>query len=290
MKVLRTPTEIHAWRDSVRPGGGTVGLVPTMGSLHAGHVSLLAEARRANDLVVMSLFVNPTQFGSRDDLSKYPRNERGDLEVATEAGVDVVYAPTPDLVYPAGFSSRVEVRELTEVLEGDDRGRGPEHFAGVTTVVAKLFNAIDPDRAYFGRKDAQQAAVIKRMVTDLEFRQEVVVLPTVRETDGLALSSRNSRLSPAERERALALSAGLFEAERVAETAGIDAGLTAGRRVLTDAGIEPEYFELRDPDTLEPIAEGARGPAMIVVAARVGGVRLIDNVLIETNQPARSIR
>lgn len=289
MKVLRTPAEMHAWRDSVRDRG-SVGLVPTMGSLHAGHVSLLEEARRANDRVVMSLFVNPAQFSSADDLRTYPRDEQRDLAVAGDAGVDVIYAPTRDHVYPPGFSSRVEVRGLTEVLEGDDGSRGPEHFAGVTTVVAKLFNAVDPDRAYFGRKDAQQAAVIRRMVADLEFRQEIVVLPTVRDADGLALSSRNERLGPQEKERALALSAALFEAERVASADGLEAGLAAGRRLLADAGIEPEYFEVRDPDTLEPIAEGTGDPAMIAVAARIGDVRLIDNVLIETNQPARSIR
>lgn len=287
MEVVRTPTGLHAWRESVRRKPGRTGLVPTMGSLHAGHLSLLEAARRDCDRVVMSLFLNPAQFDSRDDLDRYPGNEERDLDLAAKAGVDLVYCPSAGEMYPPGFATTVTVDGLTGVLCGRDGSRGPGHFAGVTTVVAKLFNAVDPDRAYFGQKDAQQAVVIRRMVTDLEFRTEIVVLPTVREADGLAMSSRNLRLSNEDRNRAAGISAALFETAAVAAERGLDAGLAAGREHLSRSGIQPEYFEARDPETLEPAGSG---PALVAIAARVGGVRLIDNVLIEPKQIARSNR
>jgi pantoate--beta-alanine ligase len=204
--VLRSKAELRAALEPARRGGQAIGLVPTMGYLHEGHLSLLRAARADCDLVVMSLFVNPTQFGPGEDLDRYPRDEERDLLLASEAGVDIVFAPEVSEVYPHGFSSRVEVGgPLTVVLDGDPTRRGPEHFRGVTTVVAKLFNVVDPDVAYFGQKDAQQAAVIRRMVRDLDFPLRIEVLPTVREADGLAMSSRNAYLEPADPEPAVAL-------------------------------------------------------------------------------------
>src|ERR1041384_4786020 len=197
-----------------RRTGYSIGLVPTMGYLHEGHLSLLRAAASHCDVVVMSLFVNPTQFRAGEDLARYPRDEERDLELAAEAGVDIVYAPPVEEVYPEGFATHVEVEGLTEVLCGDPDRRGPEHFRGVTTVVAKLFNSVQPDVAYFGQKDAQQAAAIRRMARDLDFPVRVEVLPTVREEDGLAMSSRNAYLSDEEREQATALSRALRAAEQ----------------------------------------------------------------------------
>src|SRR5262245_23246570 len=210
LRVFRAKAPLRDALASARAAGETIGLVPTMGYLHEGHLSLLRAARAECDLVVMSLFVNPTQFGPGEDLERYPRDEERDLRLAEEAGVDFVFAPSVAEVYPEGFASRVEVGgQLTEVLDGDRARRGPEHFRGVTTVVAKLFNVVGPDVAYFGQKDAQQAAVIRRMVRDLDFPLRVEVLPTVRERDGLAMSSRNAYLQPEERERAPAISRAL---------------------------------------------------------------------------------
>ncbi|MDQ2622180.1 MAG: pantoate--beta-alanine ligase [Actinomycetota bacterium] len=287
MKIVRTPAGIHEFRDSARREGVTVGLVPTMGYLHQGHASLLDCARRECDRVVMSLFVNPAQFRPDEDLDRYPRDETRDFAIAREAGVDVVYAPEPADVYPPGFATSVEVERLTEVLCGKDDGRGPRHFAGVCTIVAKLLNAVDPDRAYFGQKDAQQALIIRQMAEDLEFRTRIVVLPTVREDDGLAMSSRNAYLSPVARERAGAIWAALVETESVCAEAGLQAGLEAGRRHLELAGITPEYFEARFPGTLDP-ATDASGPVLVAVAVRLDGTRLIDNILIEPNRNTRS--
>jgi pantoate--beta-alanine ligase len=282
MIVARSKAEL---RDAVpsRREGKTIGLVPTMGYLHDGHLSLLSAARERCDVVVMSLFVNPAQFAPDEDLASYPRNEARDLELARNAGVDVVYAPPPMDVYPDGFATTVEVRgQLTEVLDGAPEGRGPAHFRGVTTVVAKLFNAVGPDVAFFGQKDAQQAVVIERMARDLDFPVEIEVLPTVREPDGLAMSSRNTYLAPQDRERAAALSRALRAAEAVA--AGGEPrtapALAAARAELARAGIEPEYLEARDAESLAP-AERLNGrPVLIAVAARVGAARLIDNILI----------
>ncbi|MBN8866947.1 MAG: pantoate--beta-alanine ligase [Solirubrobacterales bacterium] len=281
MKVLRTAAEMRALRDELRGQPLTVGLVPTMGYLHQGHDSLLAAARAECDVVVMSLFVNPTQFRPGEDLSTYPRDEERDFAIAEATGVDYVYAPQPDDVYPSGFATKVEVEGLTEVLCGSETSRGPGHFRGVTTIVAKLLNAVDPDFAYFGQKDAQQATVIRRMAEDLEFRAKIVVLPTVREPDGLAMSSRNAYLSPQARERATAIWASLQETEAVFAEAGLEPALEAGRRHLELAGITPEYFEARYPGTLDP-ADGRSGdPILVAVAAKVDGTRLIDNILLE---------
>ena len=205
VKVVRAKDELRAILAAERAAGRSVGLVPTMGSLHEGHLSLLRAARAECDLVVMSLFVNPAQFGPGEDLERYPRDEQRDAELAAGAGVDLIYAPPVAEVYPEGFATAVEVRGLTEVLCGDPARRGPGHFRGVATVVAKLFNTVAPDVAYFGRKDAQQVAVIRRMVRDLDIPVRIEALPIVREPDGLAMSSRNAYLSAADRERATAL-------------------------------------------------------------------------------------
>ncbi len=280
--MLRAKAELRSALQEPRRRGATIGLVPTMGFLHEGHLSLLHAARAECEVVVMSLFVNPTQFGPGEDPDRYPRDEERDLRLAGEAGVDLVYVPDAAGVYPEGFATAVEVNgPLTDVLDGDPARRGAEHFRGVTTVVAKLFNLVRPDVAYFGQKDAQQAVVIRRMARDLDFGVRIEVLPTVREPDGLAMSSRNAYLSAEDRERATALSRALAAAERGAKAGSLSAGLKAARDELERAGIEPEYLEARDAEALEPVAELNGRAVLVAVAARVGGARLIDNVLIE---------
>lgn len=281
VRVFRARSALREALAPARREGRTIGLVPTMGYLHEGHLSLLRAARAECDLVVMSLFVNPTQFGPGEDLERYPRDEERDLRLAAEAGVDFVFAPPVAEMYPEGFASRIEVGgTLTEVLDGDPARRGPAHFRGVATVVAKLFNVVGPDVAYFGQKDAQQATVLRRMVRDLDFPLRIEVLPTVREGDGLAMSSRNAYLSPADRGRAVAISRALAAVERGARAGSLPSGLEAGRRELGAAGIEPEYLEARDAESLEPVAELNGRPVLVAVAAQVGAARLIDNVLI----------
>ena len=282
MKVARTKTELRAALVPAREEGRPIGLVPTMGALHEGHLSLLAAARERCRTVVMSLFVNPAQFRPGEDADAYPRDEARDLELADAHGVDLVYAPVPEEVYAPGFATTVEVGgELTRILEGDPAGRGSEHFRGVTTVVAKLLNSVAPDLAFFGQKDAQQALVIRRMVRDLDFAVEIVVLPTVRAADGLALSSRNAYLDADQRERATALSSALTAAERAAAAGGSAAeALAAGRAELDAAGIEPEYLEARDAESLAPATSFNGRPVLVAVAARIGPALLIDNVVI----------
>ena len=282
MKVARTKRELRELLAGDGGDGRAIGLVPTMGALHEGHLSLLREARRRCDVVVMSLFVNPSQFGPQEDLEAYPRDEEHDLALAEDAGVDVVYAPAADEVYPDGFATSVEVGGgLTDVLCGDPARRGPGHFKGVTTVVAKLFNSVQPDIAFFGQKDAQQVAVIRRMARDLDFPVEIVALPIVREPDGLALSSRNAYLSAEQRERAGALSRALRAAASAASAPGsLQGALDVARAELERAGIEPEYLEARDPDDLSPVESFNGRPVLVAVAARVGPARLIDNVVI----------
>ena len=279
LKVVRTVTDLRAELEPARRRGETIGLVPTMGALHDGHLSLIEAARERADLVVMSLFVNPAQFGEGEDLEAYPRDEKRDLDLAAAAGAQIVFAPSTAEVYPSGFATHVEVAGLADVLCGDPSRRGAAHFRGVTTVVAKLLNMAQPDFVLFGQKDAQQSIVIKRMVRDLDFPTEVVVVPTVREPDGLALSSRNAYLDEAERERATALSRALAAAE-AARASGVDDALNAGRAVLAEAGIQPEYLEARYTDDLEPAQSFNGRPVLLAVAARVGRARLIDNVVI----------
>jgi len=283
MRIVRSRAELREALDAPRRRGRRIGLVPTMGYFHEGHLSLMRRAREDCDIVVVSLFVNPTQFGEGEDLEAYPRDEERDTELATQVGVDLLWIPDVEQMYPDGFATAVEVSgELTDTLEGDPAHRGPAHFRGVTTVVAKLFNSVQPDVAYFGRKDAQQAVVIARMARDLDFPVKIEVLPTVRAQSGLALSSRNAYLDPEQRERAAAISRALSAAEHAArdgETA-TSALVEAARTELRNAGIEPEYVEARSAEDLSPVAELNGRPVLVAVAARVGRGRLIDNVVI----------
>ena len=279
--IARSKGQLRDALSDARESRRSIGLVPTMGYLHEGHVSLLRAARAECDVVVMSLFVNPTQFGPGEDLDRYPRDEARDLELAAEAGVDVVYAPPVEEVYPEGFATHVEVEGLTDVLCGDPGRRGRGHFRGVTTVVAKLLNSVGPDIAYFGQKDAQQVAVIRRMARDLDFPVRIEALPTVREPDGLAMSSRNAYLEPADRKRATALHRALLAVEERARADSLGAGLEAGMKELRGVAIDPEYLEARDAETLEPVDEIGKRQVLVAVAARVGGARLIDNIVIE---------
>jgi pantoate--beta-alanine ligase len=268
---------MSAWSDAARTRGELIALVPTMGALHAGHVALLDEARRRADRVALSIFVNPTQFGPHEDLDRYPRDLPGDLAKAATAGVDVAFIPDRAAMYPDGHQTTVRVHELEQGMCGDAR---PGHFVGVATVVCKLFNIVRPHVAVFGEKDFQQLAVIRRMVRDLDIPVEIIGLPTVREPDGLALSSRNRFLSPDERARALSISRSLFSARADWEAGQKDAGaLRAGvSKQLADAGIDRvEYVDLRDAETLRPVTSVDR-PVVLAVAAFVGATRLIDNV------------
>ena len=252
-----------------------------MGAFHAGHESLMVAARAECDEVVVSLFVNPAQFDESSDLAAYPRDGAADAEIAARLGVDVLFAPPVEEVYPDDFRTTVAVAGLSDVLEGAQRG--PAHFAGVCTVVAKLLNMVAPDVAYFGQKDAQQVAVLRRMASDLDFGVRIEALPTVREPDGLALSSRNVLLAPGERRRALALSRGLgvAAAALVAGERDPDRVQAAAVAAMAADDVVPEYLALVDPDNFEPLAS-VNGRALVAVAARVGDTRLIDNVLIET--------
>jgi pantoate--beta-alanine ligase len=281
MRTARTKAELRELLAEPRRRGDSIGVVPTMGALHEGHLSLIRAARESCDIVVVTLFVNPTQFGPGEDLATYPHDEARDAEVADAEGVDVLFVPAVDEIYPDGFATSIQVSGLTEVLCGAPGRRGPEHFRGVTTVVAKLFNVVQPDVAFFGQKDAQQAIVIRRMARDLDFPVRIEVLPTVREPDGLALSSRNRYLTEEDRERASALRRALDAAEAAAAAGQpLDAALDAARAELRDAGIEPEYLEARDAENLAP-ATGLNGrPVLVALAARVGHARLIDNTLI----------
>ena len=258
---------------------GSVGLVPTMGYLHEGHISLARRARAECDHVVASIFVNPTQFGPNEDLSKYPRNLEGDLRLLEAVGVDLVWTPTPEVMYPPGFGTWVEVEGLTRPLEGASR---PGHFRGVTTVVTKLFHAVQPTKAYFGQKDAQQAAVIRKLVRDLDFPLEVVVCPTVREADGLAMSSRNSYLSPEERRAATVLFRSLSAAKSAYERGERDA--EALRRIMAEViAAEPraqmQYVSVADYDTLDEL-QIVSGKTLLSMAVFLGRTRLIDNFVI----------
>jgi len=279
MRTVRTVADLRAALRDARRAERTIGLVPTMGALHAGHLSLVRAARAENDVVVVSLFVNPTQFNEAADLDAYPRDEARDTEAAAAAGTDLLFAPSADEVYPPGFATTVRIAGLTEHLEGEHRGIA--HFEGVATVVCKLLNMAQPDVAYFGQKDAQQALVIHKLVRDLDIPVRIEVCPTVRDADGLALSSRNAYLSPAERERALGLSRALraAEAQVAAGRRDADAVLSAARSELDSAGIDPEYLELRSAADLSP-AERVNGSTLLAVAARVGRARLIDNTIL----------
>jgi pantoate--beta-alanine ligase len=281
---VRTVRTVRGLREALAPerrAGRSIGLVPTMGAFHGGHLSLIRRAREQCDVVVVSLFVNPAQFAPGEDLEGYPRDEARDAELAEAEGVDVLFAPPAEEVYPHGFATTVSVGDLTDVLEGASGQRGSAHFAGVTTVVAKLFNMAAPDVAYFGQKDAQQALVIRRLVRDLDMPLRIEVCPTIRDGDGLALSSRNAYLSAGDRRRALGLSRALRAAEAAVESGQIDAEavLDAARGELDAHGIEPDYLELRSATDLSPV-ERVNGSTLLAVAARVGRARLIDNIVL----------
>jgi pantoate--beta-alanine ligase len=273
--VIKSPAEMAAWSDTARARGERIACVPTMGALHAGHVSLLTAAKKSADVVVLSIFVNPTQFGPNEDLARYPRDLVGDLAKAEGAGTAVAFVPDAKDMYPASAQTFIEVREVSKGLCGDRR---PNHFVGVATVVAKLFNIVRPHVALFGEKDFQQLAVIRRMVADLNMSVEIVGQPTVREPDGLAMSSRNAYLSPVDRMRALAISRGLAKSrERYA------AGLRNAEALVGTALdiIQPsvdriDYLEIRDAETLATVGNIDR-PAVILAAVYVGTTRLIDN-------------
>jgi len=274
--VLRTPAEMTAWSLAARARGERIAFVPTMGALHEGHVTLLREARKLGHKLVLSIFVNPTQFGPNEDLARYPRDLAGDLAKATSAGTDAAYVPEARDVYPPGYQTTVEVRELARGLCGPFR---PGHFAGVATVVCKLFNAVRPDVAVFGEKDYQQLAIIRRMVVDLDMGIEIVGIPTVREADGLAMSSRNAYLTPSERARALSLSRALFAARDAAAGGAVAAAdIVAQTRAALDVD-RTDYVELVDASTLQPTTDLTR-PAVLAIAAFIGRTRLIDNVRV----------
>lgn len=291
MIVVQSIAELRARLAPGRRAGRRLGLVPTMGAFHEGHASLMRHAVENCDEVVVSLFINPMQFNEAADLAVYPRDERADEEWAAALGVDWLFAPPVQEMYPDGFATTIAVSGVSEPLEGADRG--PGHFQGVATVVGKLLNIVGADVAYFGAKDAQQLAVIRRMVSDLDIPTAIEGLPTVRDDDGLALSSRNTLLAPADRQRApalrralLAVASAVAAGEREPERA-----LAAGRSELRDGGVELEYLQLVDPATMRGLDELDRD-ALAVIAARFGSVRLIDNISVSlvrsetgTNQP-----
>ncbi len=278
MKRLGSIAEVKAALRPLQKHGLRIGLVPTMGALHAGHLSLVELAKQHAEVIAASVFVNPKQFGPGEDLARYPRDLEGDAKKLEDAGVGVLFAPPPDVVYPPGFQTRVEVTAASQGLCGAHR---PGHFEGVATVVTKLLSIVRPDVAVFGEKDFQQLAVIRALVRDLDLDVEIVGAPLMREPDGLAMSSRNALLSPAERTQALAISAGLFAAH-AAYRAGERAAAALTRAVrdrLTTAGLSPEYLEVRRFTDLEPLTR-ADDPAVILTAVRVGATRLIDNVVL----------
>ena len=279
MKTVRSIAELRRAVAAARSSGARVGFVPTMGSLHDGHLALVDAAREKTDLVVLSIFVNPLQFGPGEDFEKYPRDEAGDAEQAEGRGVDILFAPTAEEVYPGGeLAVRVVPKRLADRLCGASR---PGHFEGVLTVVAKLFGMVQPDVAVFGQKDWQQVTLIRRMVRDLDMPVEIAVAPIVREEDGLALSSRNTYLTPPLRERALSLSRGLFAAREAFGEGVTDAERLKAkvRGTMRGSDVEPEYIELVDPEGLDPLEEAEAG-AVLAIAARVGETRLIDNLIL----------
>jgi pantoate--beta-alanine ligase len=276
MKNVSTIPELRLARRSLP---GVVGFVPTMGALHAGHLSLVQAARTECASVVASIFVNPMQFGPQEDLSRYPRDLPRDLDMLEQAGVDLVWTPTEEVMYPPGFQTWVEVEALSRRLEGEMR---PGHFRGVTTVVAKLFNAVRPEKTYFGQKDAQQAAVIRRMARDLDFPIEIVVCPTLREADGLAMSSRNGYLDPVERKAAAILFRALTAARAAYDSGERDAGQLRGQVseiVASEPLVRMQYVSCADADSLEELAT-VDGKALLSMAVYIGKTRLIDNFVL----------
>ncbi len=279
MKHIESVAEMKAVCREITRSGRTLGFVPTMGALHEGHASLVRASKAQCQATVVSIFVNPLQFGPTEDLDKYPRTMERDSKLLQELGVDVLYAPTAGEMYPPGATTYVEVSGISDRLDGASR---PGHFRGVATVVAKLFEIVRPDRAFFGQKDAAQVAVLRRMVRDLDMDVEVVVCPIVREKDGLAMSSRNAYLNPTERKQALVLNRALMRMQFEADAGERDTSklIEAGKSVIAEEpGARLDYFAIVDPDTLEPASDISRG-ALVAVAAYVGATRLIDNILL----------
>jgi len=279
MNIASTIQETHAVIRAARKAGKRIGLVPTMGALHEGHLSLVRAAKEQTDLVVISIFVNPLQFGPQEDLAKYPRTFERDCELLERERVDLVFAPSTAEMYPPGAITLVEVQGLADRLDGVSR---PGHFRGVTTVVAKLFHIVEPDVTFFGQKDAAQSAIIRKMVKDLNFPVNIVVCPIVREPDGLAMSSRNAYLNADERQQGLVLSRALKKVQQVFEAGERDAQHLAevgGQIVATEPAAKLDYLSVVDPDTLEPVRD-VNHPTLVAVAAWIGSTRLIDNVIL----------
>jgi len=285
MKIIRSPAAMTAWSEGLRREGVTIGLVPTMGALHAGHRSLIREARLQCDALVVSIFVNPTQFGPQEDLAKYPRPISRDRAICRKEGVDVCFEPTAEAMYPAGFQTTVTVPAIARRWEGEAR---PHHFAGVATVVTKLFGMVRPHRALFGQKDFQQSVLVQQLVKDLNLGVDIAVRPTVREQDGLAMSSRNIYLSPDERGRAVVLYKGLQAGAKVIRTGETDARIIQSAMtqvIIQESTITTDYLAVCDPRTLEPVSS-VTSRAVLLGAVRVGSVRLIDNLLVNTPRRA----
>lgn len=279
MQIITDPIQMQRRAREIRRSGKRFGFVPTMGALHAGHLSLVKMARTQNDVVAASIFVNPLQFGPNEDFSKYPRTFERDRELLEAEKVDLLFAPNTETMYPAGSKTIVEVQELTDKLDGRSR---PGHFKGVTTVVAKLFGIVQPDRAYFGQKDAAQVAIIRRMVRDLNIDLEIIVGATVREPDGLALSSRNAYLNPQQRKQALVLSRALNRIRYLCDRGEKSAAvlIEKGKEVVAEEpGARLDYLEIVNPDTLDPVEDVSKG-ALVAIAAWVGTTRLIDNLML----------
>lgn len=279
MLTINSASEMNALTKEARRAGKRVGLVPTMGALHQGHLSLVRAARSQSGMVVVSIFVNPTQFGPAEDFAKYPRSLGNDSALLAVEKADYVFAPSVEEMYPPGANTWVIVEGLSNMLDGRSR---PGHFRGVTTVVAKLFNIVQPDAAFFGQKDAAQAAIIRRMVRDLNFDVDIVVCPIVREPDGVAMSSRNAYLSPTERKQATVLYRALMRVQMLADRGETDCAklVAAANQVIgEEPAVRLDYFEIVDPDTLEPLP-GTSGGALVAVAAHVGSTRLIDNLML----------
>ncbi|MFA5424134.1 MAG: pantoate--beta-alanine ligase [Phycisphaerae bacterium] len=282
MEIAKTIADARKFVAAARKQGKAVGFVPTMGALHVGHISLFKAARSQTDFVAVSIFVNPTQFGPNEDFDKYPRPIEDDLRICREQGVDLVFAPQVNEMYPTQNITWVNVEQLTDSLCGRSR---PGHFRGVTTVCAKLFNIIQPDIAFFGQKDAQQCIVIKRMVTDLNMPLKIQICDTIREDDGLAVSSRNKYLNDAERKAALLIYKSLLQAKQLVES-----GIGETKKIIAEMKktlamselLAPEYIEIVEPETLKPL-ESAKGRVFIAVAACCGSTRLIDNILVDSS-------
>lgn len=279
MKIIDSPEEMQRFSRGVRRAGKRLGFVPTMGALHVGHISLVKTARGQSDCVAASIFVNPLQFGPNEDFGKYPRTFERDCQLLEAEKVDVLFAPKVEAMYPAGALTTVEVAELSDRLDGRSR---PGHFKGVTTVVAKLLHIVQPDVAFFGQKDAAQVAVIRRMVRDLNLDVQIAVCPIVRESDGLAMSSRNAYLDPQQRRQALVLYRALMRVHLLADRGerNIQTLIDAGKQVVAEeSGVRLDYLEIVDPDTLLPLSDRGKG-ALVAVAAWVGTTRLIDNLFL----------